>query len=313
MKAIRIHVFGNASVLSYEGAPVPEPGPDEVLVRVIASAVNPIEWKIRSGAMKQALGRDLPVTLGWDCAGVVERAAPETGFAPGDAVYSYPAFGAGGTHAEYVAIRADQVARKPATASFADAAALPMTGGAAWRCVVAAGAVSEGQRVLILGASGGVGTLAIQLAKARGAHVFATASAAGLDLVAALGADVALDRATPLETVARDLDLVIDLAGGETQARSWDLLHPGGLLLSTPPPPPPPPPPKRAQAAGVRATFVFTPPSGAILTELAALVDAMKLRPVVGLELALRNARRAHEAGEAGRVRGKIVLHVGAP
>jgi len=311
MKAVRIHEFGDASVLRLEDIERPTPHQDEVLVRVVASAINPIEWKIRSGAMAKAIGRDLPVTLGWDCAGIVEGVGAEVaGFKAGDAVYSYPAFGEGGTHAEFVAIKAAQVALKPKTISFVDAAALPMAGGAAWQCIVAVGDVQPGQRVLILGASGGVGTIAIQLAKTRGAYVIATAASDNLALVSALGADEVLDyRATAFETVAKDIDLLVDLIGGDTQERSWQVLNPGGLLVATATPPSQ----ERAQAAGVRAAFVFTPPRGDVLAELGALVDVMKIRPVIGLELGLAEARRAHELGERGGVTGKIVLHVAAP
>ncbi len=311
MKAARIHTYGDASVLRVEDIAPPIPGPDEVLVRVIASSVNPIEWKIRSGAMAQATGRDLPITLGWDCAGIVtETGSGVTGFKAGDAIFSYPAFTEGGTHADYVAIKAAQMALKPRTVSFADAAALPMTGGAAWQCIVAMGEVQPGQRVLIHGGAGGVGTLAIQLAKARGAYVITTASADNLELVTALGADEVIDyRRTPFETIAHDLDLVVDLLGGETQEKSWSLLRPGGLLLSTAAPPDS----ERASAAQVRAAFVFTPPRGDILAGLASMVDAMRLRPVIGQEMALADIRKAHELGQSGGTKGKIVLHVGVP
>jgi NADPH:quinone reductase-like Zn-dependent oxidoreductase len=311
MRAARIHAFGDASVIVVEQVDVPKPKADEVLVRVIASSVNPIEWKIRSGAMAQAIGRDLPVTLGWDCAGIVETVGSSvTRFKRGDAVFSYPEFAAGGTHAEFVAIKATQVALKPSTISFVDAAALPMTAGAAWQCIVAVGDAKRGTRVLIHGASGGVGTIALQLANIKGAHVVATASGANAELVAALGADQVIDyRTTPFESVAREIDLVVDLIGGETQERSWAVMKRGALLVATPAPPSQ----ERAQAAGVRATFVFTPPRGDILAEIAALADAGKLRPIIGREMALANVREAHELGQSGNATGKIVLHVAAP
>lgn len=311
MRAARIHAFGDTSVIVVEHVDVPKPQADEVLVRVIASSVNPIEWKIRSGAMARALGRELPVTLGWDCAGIVEAVGSGVArFSSGDPVFSYPAFTAGGTHAEFVAIKEDQIALKPSTIAFVDAAALPMTAGAAWQCIVAVGNVQRGTRVLIHGASGGVGTIALQLAKIKGAFVVATASGANAELVAALGADQVIDyRATPFESVARDIDLVVDLIGGETQERSWPVMKRGGLLVATAAPPSQ----DRANAAGVRAAFVFTPPRGDILAEIAALADAGKLRPVIGREIALADLRKAHELGQSGTVTGKIVLHVAAP
>lgn len=307
MKAIRIHEFGDASVLKLEDVEPPSPRADEILVRVIASAVNPIEWKIRSGIMAKVIDRELPVTLGWDCAGVVAEAGSDVaGFNPGDGVFSYPEFGAGGTHAEYVTIKATQAAPKPRTISYTDAAALPMTGGAAWQCI-AGSDIQPGRRVLIHGAAGGVGTIAVQLAKARGAHVIATASGTGLDLVRALGADEAIDfRQTAFDATQRGLDVVVDLVGGETQARSFGVLRGDGLLVSTVQPPST----EMAKRAGVRSRFVFTPPRGDLLAELGAMVDAMTVRPVIGLELPLDAARRAHEIGEAGGVLGKIVLGV---
>jgi NADPH:quinone reductase-like Zn-dependent oxidoreductase len=306
MRAVRINSFGDASVLSIEDIAIPEPGPGEILVRVVASSVNPIEWKIRSGMMAKALQRPLPVTLGWDCAGVVEKLGAGVGaFRAGDAIFSYPEFAAGGTHAEYVTIKAEQAAIKPPALSFVEAAALPMTAGAAWQCVVAVGSVQPGQRVLIHGASGGVGTIAVQLAKLKGAHVIATASGANADLVRSLGADEIIDyRTTPFETVARDIDLVVDLVGGETQRRSWQVMRPGGLLVCTTAPPSQ----EEAVKAGVRAAFVFTPPDGSTLAQIGTLAEAGKIRPVIGLELPLAEARRAHEIGEAGGAAGKIVL-----
>lgn len=306
MKAARIHTFGDPSVIAIEDIAQPQPGPDEILVRVAASAVNPIEWKIRSGAMAQVLQRPLPVTLGWDCAGVVEAVGTAVqGWRIGDAVFSYPEFAAGGTHAEYVTIKASQVAHKPPSLSFAQAAALPVVAGAAWQCIVAVGAVQPGQRVLIHGAAGGVGLIAVQLAKLKGAYVVATAAAAQHDLVRTLGADEVIDyRTSRFETVAHDIDLVVDLVGGETQQRSWQVMRPGGLLVCTTMPPDM----DAAAKAGVRAAFVFTPPDGSILGEIGALAEAGKLRPIIGLELGLNEVRRAHEIGQAGGIAGKIIL-----
>lgn len=311
MKAARIHTFGGADVLQIDEIDVPTPKPGEVLIRVVASSINPIEWKIRSGAMAKAIGRDPPVTLGWDCSGVVERTGGDGArFRAGDAVMTYPEFGAGGTHAEYVVVKADQVALKPSTISFADAAALPMAGGAAWQCIVAVGAVEAGKRVLIHAASGGVGTIAVQLAKARGAIVYATTSRENLSLVRDLGADEVIDyQSSRFEAVARDMDLVVDLLGGETQLRSWSTLKPGGLLVGTATPPDQ----ERAKTAGVRTAFIYTPPRGDLLAEIGAMVDAFKIRPVIGQEFGLWDVRKAHALSESGRSRGKIVLHVGTP
>lgn len=216
----------------------------------------------------------------------------------------------GGTYAEYVAVDASQVARKPRTVSFVSAAALPMPGQAAWTALIETGRVERGMRVLIHGGAGALGTTAVQLAKEHGAHVTATASGDGVALVKSLGADEVIDyRTQRFEQIARDMDIVLDTLGGPTQEASWATLRQGGILIATAIPPPP----ERADAAGVRAVFVFTPPRGAVLAQLAERVDDGRLRIVVGQEFALADAAQAHRLGEAGKARGKMVLHVAAP
>jgi len=309
MKAVRMHEFGGPEVLRVEDVARPDVGPRDVLIRVIAASFNPIDAKVRDGSMKQAIARPLPIVLGWDAAGVVdELGADVTGFARGDAVFTYPEFRRGGTYAEFVAVDHSQVAKKPHTVSFAHAAALPMTAQAAWMAIVTTAAVSHGQRVLIHGGAGGLGSIAVQLAHARGAEVIATASAADLQLVTGLGADHVIDyRTTRFQDVVRDADVVLDTLGGQTQDDSWAVLKPGGILVATAQPPSA----EQALAAGVRAQFIFTPPSGAVLAQIAALVDAGTLRPVIGLELDLAHAAAAH--APAGRKAGKTVLHVARP
>jgi NADPH:quinone reductase-like Zn-dependent oxidoreductase len=209
-----------------------------------------------------------------------------------------------------VAVEASQVAKKPRTASFATAAALPMACQAAWTALIETAKVDRGMRVLIHGGAGALGTTAVQLAKEHGAHVTATASGDGLALVKSLGADEWIDyRTQRFEQIARDMDIVLDTLGGPTQEASWATLRQGGILVATAMPPPP----ERAAAAGVRAAFVFTPPRGAVLAQLAERVDDGRLRIVVGQEFALADAAQAHRLGEAGKARGKMVLHVGAP
>ena len=311
MKAIRLHEFGSPDALRLEEVPLPLVGSSDVLIRVVAASVNPIDCKIRSGAMKGALRRPLPVVVGWDAAGVIEGMGPSvTRFRRGDAVYCYPEFARGGTYAEFVAVEESQVALKPRTVPFASAAALPMTGRAAWTAVIKTGGLTAGQTVLIHGAAGSLGAIAVQLAHDLGARVIATASSESRDLIQSLGADEILDYTKPdyLDGV-RDVDLVVDTIGGATQEASWSVLRPGALLVATAMPPPP----GRAEAAGVRAAFIFTEPSGATLEQIALLVDAGRLRPMVALEMALAEAARAHTLLEARQVKGKIVLHVGAP
>jgi len=311
MKAIRIHAYGGPELMQLEDAPVPACGARDLLVRVVAAGINPVDWKMRSGVMAAQIRKSFPITLGSDAAGIVTAVGGEVaGFKLGDEVCFYADFARGGTYAEYVAVDASQVAKKPRTASFAAAAALPMGGQAAWTALIETGQVERGMRVLIHGGAGALGTVAVQLAKEHGAHVTATASGDGLALVKRLGADELIDyRTQRFEQIAHDIDIVIDTLGGPTQEASWATLRQGGILVATAMPPPP----ERAAAAGVRAAFVFTPPRGAVLAQLAERVDDGRLRIVVGQELALADAAQAHRLGEAGKARGKMILHVGAP
>jgi len=311
MKAIRIHTYGGPEQMQLEDAPVPACGANDLLVRVVAAGVNPIDWKIRAGAMAHGLPMASALTLGWDGAGMVDAVGGSvTAFKSGDEVYFYAEFARGGTYAEYVAVDASQVALKPRTLAFAAAAALPMAGQAAWTALVDNAQIARGMRVLIHGGAGALGSVAVQLAKDAGLHVIATASGDGVALVRSLGADEVIDyRSQRFQDHVRDIDVVLDTIGGPTQEASWGLMNPGGILVATAMPPPP----ERAAAAGVRAAFVFTPPRGAVLVQLAERVDAGRLRVLVGQEFALADATHAHRLGESGKARGKMVLHVNAP
>lgn len=311
MKAIRIHSYGDPSVLRYEQAPLPDLAEDDLLIRVIATSVNPVDWKIRQGLARSMLDYPLPLILGWDVSGIVERTGRAvTRFRPGDAVYSRPDIRRNGTYAEFVAVRESEVAPKPATLSHVEAATLPLVSITAWESLFTTGGLQAGQRVLIHAGAGGVGTIAVQLARARGGQVTATASAANAALVAGLGADEVIDyRQTPVAQMPRGFDLVFDTIGGATQDASWDLLAPGGMLVSIVSPPAQ----EVAQARGLRAGYVFIQPNAAILTQLGQMVDMAQIRPVVGAEFALKDIRQAHEFSETGRARGKIAIYVGQP
>ncbi|WP_028454616.1 NADP-dependent oxidoreductase [Chitinilyticum litopenaei] len=311
MKAVRIHAYGDRSVLRYEDAPLPECGDDDVLIRVIAAAVNPVDWKIREGYLKEMLPYKLPLTPGWDVAGIVERVGSKvSGVAVGDRVYSRPDISRQGSYAEYIAVRASEVAAMPRTLGYAAAASLPLAGITAWESLIDKGNLQAGQSVLIHAAAGGVGSLAVQLAKWRGAHVIATASAANVALVQSLGADEVIDyRTMPFAEHVRDVDLVFDTVGGDVQEQSWSVLKAGGTLVSIVAPPDA----ARAAAAGVQGKFVFIQPSATILRELATLADAGQLRPLIGAEFGLERIAEAHALSESGRTVGKIVLHIGKP
>ncbi|HTF84643.1 MAG TPA: NADP-dependent oxidoreductase [Cellvibrio sp.] len=311
MKAVRIHHYGNAEVLQYEDAPVPEIGVDEVLVRVVAASVNPVDWKVREGYLQQMIPYPFPLTLGWDVSGVVAAVGDAvTDFKPGDAVYSRPDIKRNGTYAEYVAIRAAELAHKPRTISHVEAASLPLAVITAWEVLFTTAQLQAGQRVLIHAGSGGVGSLAIQLAKSCGAYVITTTSEKNRGFVESLGADEVIDYQTQaFHEVVSDVDLVFDTLGGEVQELSWGVLKSEGILVSIITPPAQ----ERAASLGVRCAFVFIEPNAVILQHVAGLVDDGIIRPIVGAEFALQDIAKAHALSESGRARGKIVVYVGQP
>jgi NADPH:quinone reductase-like Zn-dependent oxidoreductase len=308
MKAVRIHKYGGPEVLVYEDVPRPEPGPGEVLVRVEAAGVNPVDWKVREGYLKEMLDHSLPLVMGWDVSGVVAATGPGvTRFTVGDEVFSRPDLLRDGTYAEYVVIRESEVAFKPKSLDHLHAAAIPLAGITAWKSLIETANLAPGQRVLIHGAAGGVGSYAVQLAKCRGAHVIATASLYNHDYLHGLGADEMIDyRSARFEEMIDKVDAVFDTIGGDTQERSWQILKQGGILVSIISPPSA----ETAAAHGVRQAFVFIQPDAAVLAELAELVDAEKLRPCLEEVLPLSEARRAQELSQRGHVRGKIVLKI---
>lgn len=308
MKAVRIHGYGGAEVLRYEDAPRPQPGMGEVLVQVHAAGVNPVDWKVREGYLDEMLHHRLPLVLGWDVSGVVAATGPGvTRFRVGDAVFSRPDLARDGSYAEYAVIRETELASKPASLDHRHAAALPLAGLTAWAALIGAANLTKGQRVLIHGAAGGVGSFAVQLARWRGAEVVATASERNRDYLRSLGAERVIDyRQVPFEEVAGRVDVVFDTIGGETQQRSWQLLERGGILVSIVDPPDE----QQAAAHQARQAFVFIQPDAEILARLAGLVDAGQLKVYLEDVLPLAEARKAHELSQGGHVRGKLVLQV---
>ncbi|WP_336115662.1 NADP-dependent oxidoreductase [Streptomyces sp. PTD9-10] len=306
MRAVVVEQWGGAENLVEREVERPEPGLGEVLVRVHAAGVNPVDWKTRASGALIEWGA-VPV-VGWDVSGTVEAVGPGVGvFQVGDEVFGMPLFPrqAGG-YAEYVVAPARHLAPKPAGLSHVEAAALPLAALTAWQALVDAAHVRPGERVLVHAAAGGVGHLAVQIAKARGAYVIGTASAAKHDLVRQLGADEVVDyRSVRFEDVVGDIDVVLDGLGGETAERSLKVLRTGGRLITLPGPDDVP-----AVHDGVRATWVLVEPDHLGLREIAALVERGALRPVVETVLPLEEAAKAHEIGEQGRTTGKIVLTV---
>jgi len=308
MKAVRIHNYGGRDVLKYEDAPRPQPGTDEVLIRVHATSVNPIDWKVRAGYMKDFLPHSLPLILGWDVSGVIEEFGTNVSqFKKGDEVYSLPDHTRNGAYAEYIVVRESEVALKPKALHHVRAAAVPLATLTAWQALFDTAQLQPGQRVLIQGAAGGVGHFAVQLAKWKGAHVIGTASAKNHEMLYELGADELIDYTTErFEDVARNIDVVLDTIGGETQERSWQILKKGGAIVSLVQLPSE----NKAKEHGVRGIRLGARPNGQELAAIAKIIDAGTLAPVIDRILPLSEARRAHELSQTGHVRGKIVLRV---
>jgi len=308
MQAVRIHRFGDPEVLQIEEVPTPQPGPGEVLVRVEAAGVVATDWLFRAGLMPGFLGLELPMTPGWDIAGVVETSgAGVDDFAPGTPVYAM--LGGQGGYAEYAAVPAAMLACRPEQLDAVAGAAVPLAACTAYKALVETAGLAAGQRVLIHGASGGVGSFAVQIARAQGAYVFAAASTTKLDFVRSLGADEVIDHtAGPLAAAVGDLDVVFDTVGPAVQEKSFPLLKPGGVLVSVAGGQPPAA--ALAERYRVRGEFVGTEPNGARLRSVSALIDAGKVRPFVDQVLPLTEVRRAHTLLQEGAVRGKIVLKI---
>src|SRR5256884_2625897 len=278
MKAIRIHNYGGPEVLQYEDAPRPKPQAGEVLVRVHAAGVNPIDWKVREGHMKDLWPHKFPLILGWDLSGVVEEiGAGVSRFKKGDEVYSVPDASRDGAYAEYIVVRESELALKPKSLHHIRAAAVPLAALTAWQSLFDTAQLQPGQRVLIHAGSGGVGHFAVQFAKWKGAYVFATASTKNQDLLRELGVDEPIDYTQQrFENVARNIHIVLDTLGGETQERSWSVLKKGGVLVSLVQLPPE----EKAKKLGVRAALPGAQPNAQQLAEIPKSIHSGKLTPM---------------------------------
>ena len=301
MKAIVAHEYGGPEVLKYEDVSRPQPKENEVLVRVVAAGVNPVDTYMRSGKFGSASG--LPLIPGRDIAGIVEEIGPGVAkFKKDDAVYGNVR---NGGYAEFAVAAEKDLALKPASLNFIQAAAAPVAARTAWNALIETAHLSAGQTVLIQGGSGGVGTFAIQIAKLRGARVYATASTANQDLLKELGADVTIDYTKQkFEDVVKDMDVVLEAAGADTLERSYAVVKKGGVLVSIVGQP------NAAKAAqyGIQAPPLIW--SGSSLSEVTKLFDEKKLKVVVTQTLPLSEARKAHEQVGTHHTRGKIVLKV---
>jgi NADPH:quinone reductase-like Zn-dependent oxidoreductase len=306
MRAIRQTTLGGPEVLELVEVPRPDPFPTEVLVRVHAAGVNPVDWKVRTrGGFLQP-----PFTVGWDVAGVVESVGyGVTRFAPGDRVFGMPRFPReAGAYAEFVTSPSRQLAGIPEGMSDVDAGALPLAGLTAWQALVETAELEPDQRVLVLGAAGGVGHLAVQIAKARGAHVIGTARAEKHAFLAGLGVDEAIDYTSEaVEERVADVDVVLDLVGDDASGAAIETLRDEGLYIVVPSAAGLEPLLARA-AGGVRVTGILVEPDRVGMEALAGLVAAGELRPHVSHTFPLEEAGQAHLLGETGRTQGKLVL-----
>lgn len=309
MKAIVVHEYGGPEVLKYEDALRPEPKENEVLVRVIAAGVNPVDALIRSGKYAKFFGTSLPLVPGYDIAGVVEKIGTKvTKLKVGDAVYAYPMWGGG--YAEYAVATEGEAALKPKSISFVEAAGVPLAALTAWQALIDVAKIEKGQTVLIHGGSGGVGSFAIQIAKARGAKVIATASTSNQDLLKQLGADVAIDYTKQkFEDAAKDVDVVLDSVGKDTLARSYGVVKKGGFIASLVAKPEQ----VELDKYGIRGAPISVKPNASELAEITKLIDEKKIKPIVSQVLPLTEAVKAQEQAATHHTRGKIVLKIADP
>jgi NADPH:quinone reductase-like Zn-dependent oxidoreductase len=309
MRALHAYAQHDPSRLVVEEAPLPTLGSGDVLIRVHASGVSPSElgWD-RTWVHQDGAARTPPIVPGHEVSGVVEGVeAGAAGIAVGDNVFGLIDFHRDGADAEFVAVRADEVAPKPATVTHAQTAAVPLSALTAWQALFEQGGLAGGQHVLVLGGAGGVGSFAVQLARWRGARVTATSSARDSDLVRGLGADEVIDyRTQRFEDLVTDLDLVFDTVGGDTWERSWGVLGPRGRLVSIAVPRPP----DRKTDDGRRAIWFVVKQDRQQLLEIGGLIDAGHLRPIISAELPLARGGEAYGPKGHGTGPGKVVLLV---
>lgn len=308
MKAARIHEFGGTDVLELDEVAVPLPGPGEVLVKVYASSVNPVDQKIASGEAQLKFPVQLPLIIGWDVSGIVEKTGSGVHrFSEGDAVYGRPFPTNDGAFAEYIVVKAEELCKKPRAIDHINAAAVPLAGLTAWQGLFTHGQLQQGQRVLIHGGSGGVGTFAIQFAKWKGAYVITTASADNMAFVKQLGADEAIDyNRERFEDRVGEVDLVLDLIGGETQERSLSVVKQGGKIITTVMPEYQ----QQAKEKHIQLEGFTALSEAADLEKIAGLIDEGKVRPVIAEIIDLEDVRRAEQISRQGHPRGKIVVKV---
>jgi len=305
INAIQVHNYGNVDQLKLEQIQQPEPREGEVLVRVFAAGVNPVDWKIRAGWLKDFMPATFPYVPGADLAGVVEKVGPGvTTFQPGQEVFGR---GSQGTYTEYALAPARTLALKPKTLSFEEAATIPVGATTAWQGLFDHGHLQPDQRVLILGGAGGVGLYAVQFARWKGAHVIATASTRNIDFVRSLGAETVVDYTkTRVEDEIHDVDLVLDTVGGTALAGVLPTLKRGGTLVSIAGQPDE----AKVRELGVRTARFSAQVNSELLSTFAKLIDEGQVKAIVGETFSLAEAGKAHEISQGGHGRGRIILRV---
>ncbi|MBI1182494.1 MAG: zinc-binding dehydrogenase [Alphaproteobacteria bacterium] len=307
MRALRIHEFGGPEVMRFDDVPVPQPADDELLLRVHAASVNPVDYKTREGKFGPVGEDQLPLTLGRDVSGTVEACGRRVeGFRPGDEAYAMLAHDRG-AFAEYVILKEDEASPKPGGLGHVEAASVPLAALTAWQGLFDHGGLQAGQRVLIHGAAGGVGHFAVQFAREKGARVHVTVSERDVEFARRLGADEVIDyRSERFEDRARDMDLVFDLIAGDTQQRSWSVLKPGGTMVSTLGPPSE----DEARAHHARGVGYMAEPNGGQLAAIGRMIEAGSVVPEIDATFPFDDARAAETHKQEDHVRGKVVLRL---
>lgn len=311
MKAIIIEQYGDANQLKEkDDIPVPEIKDNQVLVEMHATSINPIDWKLREGYLQEGVPFEFPIILGWDAAGVIKQVGKNvTSFQVGDEIFARPALTPNGTYAAYTAVDEKLLAMKPKNISFEEAAAVPLAGLTAWQCLVNFSEIKKGDRVLIHAGSGGVGSMAIQIAKSFGAYVASTASGENETFLKELGVDQFINyKEEDFEDVLQDYDIVVDTLGGEILNKSFHVLKESGRLVSIAGQPDE----KLAKQKGVKAGFLWLEPDGGELSELGKLMEDGKLKSYIGhtFPLTENGLKEAHRLSETHHAKGKIVIQI---
>lgn len=307
MKAVVLKEYGNVNNLNYEEVEKPLPKDDEILIKVRVSAVNPVDWKIRDG-FGETLGLNLPIILGCEIAGVVEATGADVQkFKTGDEVFGYISLTRNGGYAEFAIAKESEIVQKPQNIDFENAAAIGIAALTAWQAIFDTANLTSGQKILIHGGAGGVGSMAVQLAKAKDTYVLTTASSKNEEFVKDLGTDEYIDYTKQkFEDVARNVDVVLDTIGGDTQERSFQILKKGGFLVSTVAPPSK----ELAEKFGIKAEMLGVRPNIEQLVAITKLVEEGKIKTHIETVLPLSEVKKAHELSQSGHTRGKIVMKV---